>query len=271
MEHFRGGIRTQDSRMIKAAFFDLDGTLLSHTAHFVPQSARDSLDRLKSKAIKTYLCTGRHAVELDLLPVGDISFDGYITLNGHLCLDQNKQKMFGIPFPEETTRALIDIFKERKLPLVLVGESGLKINIVNDAVIRAQKAISTPIPDVAPYNGEEIYQATTFAAREDEDLLRAVIPSNCHTARWNDWGVDLVLDGGGKAAGIRMVLEREGILPEECAAFGDAENDIEMLKYCGTGIAMGNAPDKVKEIADYVTSDVDHDGVENALSFFGVI
>ena len=258
-------------QMIKAAFFDVDGTLLSHTTHSVPQSARDSLAALRAKGIKTYLCTGRHAVELDLLPVADIPFDGYITLNGHLCLDENRQMLFGVPFPEDTTRELIRIFQEQQLPLVLVEESGLKLNFVNETVIRAQEAISTPVPDVAPYDGKPVFQATTFVDRREDDRLRSIIPPNCHAARWNDRGVDLIPDGGGKVAGIRYVIGQEGILPEECIAFGDAENDIDMLEFCGIGIAMGNAQNKVKEIADYVTADIDHDGIEKALRFLGIL
>ena len=257
--------------MIKAAFFDVDGTLLSHSTNSVPQSARDSLAALRAKGIKTFLCTGRHAVELDLLPVADIPFDGYITLNGHLCLDENRQMQFGLPFPEDTTRELIRLFKEQQLPLVLVEESGLTLNFVNETVIRAQKAISTPIPDIAPYDGKPIFQATTFLTREEDNRLRSLMPLNCHAARWNDRGVDLILDGGGKVAGIRHVIEQEGILPEECIAFGDAENDIDMLVFCGIGIAMGNAQDKVKEIADYVTTDIDQDGIKNALRFYGIL
>ena len=257
--------------MIKAAFFDVDGTLLSHTTHSVPQSTRDSLADLRAKGIKTYLCTGRHAIELDLLPIADIPFDGYITLNGHICLDENRQMLFGLPFPEDTTNALIRIFKEQKLPLVLVEENGLTLNFVNDTVIRAQKAISTPVPDIAPYDGKPIYSAATFVTREEDDRIRAIMPPNCHAARWNDRGVDLILDGGGKVAGIRYVMEQEGILPEECIAFGDAENDIDMLEFCGIGIAMGNAQNKVKEVADYITTDIDHDGIKNALQYYGII
>ncbi len=257
--------------MIKAAFFDVDGTLLSHASYSVPQSTRDCLERLRAKGIKSYLCTGRHAIELDLLPLADIPFDGYITLNGHICLDENRQMLFGLPFPEDTTRALIAIFKEQRLPLCLVEESGLTLNFVNDAVIRAQKAISTPIPDVAPYDGKPIYSAATFATREEDEHIRAIMPPNCHAARWNDRGVDLILNGGGKVAGIRFVLEHEGIFPEECIAFGDAENDLDMLEYCGIGVAMGNAVEKVKEAADYVTTDVDYDGIANALRHLGIL
>lgn len=260
-----------DSLMIKAAFFDVDGTLLSHTTSSVPKSASDSLAELREKGIKTYLCTGRHAVELDLLPTSDIPFDGYVTLNGHLCLDENKKTVFSLPFPKDITIALVNLFKERLLPLVLVEESGLTLNYVNDTVIQAQKAISTPVPNIASYDGNPIFQATAFISREEDESIRSILPPCCHIARWNDYGVDIILNGGGKAVGIRHIIERDGILPEECIAFGDAENDIEMLEFCGIGVAMGNAQEKVKEIADYVTTDIDEDGIRNALQYYNII
>ena len=144
-------------------------------------------------------------------------------------------------------------------------ESGLTLNFVNEDVIRAQKAISTPIPVIAPYDGSPIYQATTFASREEDDRIRAIMPPDCHTARWNDRGVDLIINGGGKVAGIRYVIAQEEILPRECIAFGDAENDIDMIEFCGIGVAMGNAQDSVKVAADLVTTDVDYDGIKKAL------
>ena len=76
--------------MIRAIFFDVDGTLLSHKTKEVPSSARRSLALLKERQIKVFLSTGRHALELDELPVQDLTFDGYITLNGQLCLDGDK-------------------------------------------------------------------------------------------------------------------------------------------------------------------------------------
>ena len=54
-------------------------------------------------------------------------------------------------------------------------------------------------------------------------------------------------------------------------AFGDGENDVDMLRFVQTGIAMGNAEPEVKEAADYVTGSVDADGIESALRHFGLI
>ena len=54
-------------------------------------------------------------------------------------------------------------------------------------------------------------------------------------------------------------------------AFGDGENDIDMLKFAGIGVAMGNSSDIVKAAADYVTDTIDNDGIEKALRHFGLI
>ena len=62
-----------------------------------------------------------------------------------------------------------------------------------------------------------------------------------------------------------------GIVPEEMMAFGDAQNDMDMMEYAGIGIAMGNAEECLKKIADDVTTDVDDDGIWNALKKHGVL
>ena len=54
-------------------------------------------------------------------------------------------------------------------------------------------------------------------------------------------------------------------------AFGDGENDIDMIRYAGIGVAMGNGIKNLKSAADYITTDIDDDGIENALKHFGLI
>ena len=76
---------------------------------------------------------------------------------------------------------------------------------------------------------------------------------------------------GGKVVGIEKMLEHHGITKEEIIAFGDGENDLEMLAFAGVGVAMGNADEEVKEVADYVTTDIDDDGIWNACKHFNLI
>ncbi|MBR5049700.1 MAG: HAD hydrolase family protein, partial [Erysipelotrichaceae bacterium] len=58
---------------------------------------------------------------------------------------------------------------------------------------------------------------------------------------------------------------------EQCAAFGDSENDIPMLRAAGLGVAMGNAMESAREAADYITDNASEDGVYKALKKFGIL
>ena len=71
--------------------------------------------------------------------------------------------------------------------------------------------------------------------------------------------------------GIQHFQQEFSLAPEECMAFGDAENDMDMLRYAGIGVAMGNADFQVKNASDYVTADADEDGIERALQKFGIL
>ena len=77
--------------------------------------------------------------------------------------------------------------------------------------------------------------------------------------------IDLIVPGCHKASGLKRLVKRWGISPEQCKAFGDGGNDIEMLKYCGHSYAMANAPENVKQAAKQVCPSNEEDGVLVAL------
>jgi len=74
--------------------------------------------------------------------------------------------------------------------------------------------------------------------------------------------------GASKLDAVKLVSKQFGIEKENIIAIGDNFNDQEMIAYAGLGIAMGNAPDEVKAIADYVTDTNNNDGVAKALEKF---
>jgi Cof subfamily protein (haloacid dehalogenase superfamily) len=256
--------------MIKAAFFDVDGTLVSHKTRSVPQSARQAIAKLQSAGIQCIVATGRHIRELKKLPAGDIPFDAYITLNGQLILDEKLQRLYGIPVTGPAKDILLRMFTNRELPALIVEEEENYVNYVDARVEEVHREISTPLPRVAPYSGEDIYQVCVYLTKENEEPLEE-LEGLCVMARWGFGGLDIIARGGGKMTGIQWYLERCGIDPAETIAFGDAENDIDMLRLAGIGVAMGNAGEAVKQAADYVTTDIDDDGIANALKHFGLI
>ena len=74
-----------------------------------------------------------------------------------------------------------------------------------------------------------------------------------------------------KGTALQTIENRIGVRYEETMAFGDGGNDISMLRHAGIGVAMGNAKDDVKVIADYVTASVDDNGIADALKHFGIL
>ena len=82
---------------------------------------------------------------------------------------------------------------------------------------------------------------------------------------------DILPAGGGKPNGLAEMLKHFGWTKDEAIAFGDGGNDVAMLQYAGLGVAMGNACDAAKAAADYVTADIDKDGIAKALQHFGLL
>lgn len=256
--------------MIKAVFFDVDDTLIAHATGTVPESALKALEELRRKGILIILATGRHLAEFEFLPIRDLRFDGYITNNGQICLDREKRVLWGEAIPQEASVQLVQIFQEKTIPTILIEAECLYINFVNDMVRRAQADISSPPPPVSQYQGGKIYQATMFLTHNEVSTLARRLPG-VKITWWNSNGIDIISQQGGKRAGIQHFLELCHISPEDTMAFGDGENDMEMLEYVGLGVAMGNAPEMVKATADYVTLPAGEDGISHALRHFGLI
>ena len=89
---------------IKAIFFDIDGTLVSFQTHGVPSSAAQAIETLRSRGIKVFIATGRPFYQINNL--GDLRFDGYVTLNGAWCIDAQGEVIFSIPIPHEDLEAV---------------------------------------------------------------------------------------------------------------------------------------------------------------------
>ena len=255
---------------IKTIFFDVDGTLVSLETGIIPDSTERCLKKLREKGIKVIICTGRHKLALDTLPIDRSDFDGFLTLNGQLCLDESLKAYGGNPIDPGEVEILSHIFTGKRIPFMLISENSMYINYVDDVVIDTQLQTNGRIPDISEYKGEVIYQAIAFVDDEKRQVLNDFL-DECDVTSWYKTGIDIIPRGGGKARGIEMYLERNGMTRDQIMAFGDGENDISMIKYAGIGVAMGNGSDAVKEVADYVTDTVDNDGIEKALVHFGIL
>ena len=112
--------------MIKAIFFDIDGTLVSFNTHKVSNASKIAIKKLKEKGIKVFIATGRIKLQVDNLD--DLEFDGYITANGHDCYVDDKE-IYRNAISKETIYSLIDYLKNKeKFPCSVMTNNGIFIN-----------------------------------------------------------------------------------------------------------------------------------------------
>lgn len=250
--------------MIKAIFFDIDGTLVPFGWDHMPESTMESLRRMKEKGIKLFVATGR-----PINTTGHVQkmfeFDGYVTANGQYCV--NKEGLIHEQYISKSSLLeVIPYIEENKLPVVFASLERSYINEYN----HREYDIGWPRVDLYDIVDEKIVQIMVYIEEKDDEEFLAHLPG-CKTARWTPDFADIIPSDGGKEAGIEHVLNYYGISLDEAMCFGDGGNDITMLRHVPNSVAMGNANDKVKAAASFVTTHVTEDGIYNALKHFGVL
>lgn len=255
--------------MIKAAFFDVDGTLMSFRTHDVPESARRALAALRERGVRVFVCTGR---SFEMLPEAVKSgFDGYVTINGQVCFDEKGEFRRQIIDPEGV-RLVVDQVRAGLYEALFMAEDVTFISGHSQRVRDNERKVGLSYAEDDPTKAldERMIQMCAYLDEADEHIVTDENPYVI-TARWCDEFCDVMPRGGGKPEGVRAMCERYGLTPDEAIAFGDGGNDVSMLECVGVGVAMGNAADAVKAVADFVTDDVDSDGIWNACVRLGLV
>lgn len=250
--------------MIKAAFFDIDGTLLSFTTHRVSAGTIRAFDRLHRAGVRTFLSTGRPEV---LIPKMPVSFEAKITMNGGLVFTSN-EVLLSNPIPNDELQSWLDIAKDKHLCTMIFTKNNMFLAQPNEVGIKLRNQLEFEMPPVVELDSlrkETAYQIIAIMPGEMDNTVGKMLP-HCRLPRWHPYFTDIVAFDNSKARGMEAICQHYGILQEETIAFGDGANDIEMLEWAGIGIAMGNADEGVKKHANMVTTDVDNEGIENAVN-----
>lgn len=260
--------------MIKALFFDIDGTLISFTTHKVPASTIDALKQAKQKGVKIFISTGRPVPLIcnleEVLPM----VDGFVTTNGAYCYIGEETINCNLIEPA-VVASVIDHVNEYGVACAVVGKKHIavineddKFNYIFRQMLRISIADDT-IVSLEDVLNEGVLQMTPFLDAAHEQI--AMTGLSCTIGRWHPDFIDITAGGIDKAYGLEKVAAYLGFPIEETMAFGDGGNDLPIIVRAGVGVAMGNAGEEVKAQADYVTTHIDEDGVYHAMKKFGVI
>ncbi len=260
---------------IRAAFFDIDGTLTSFTSHEVPSSTARALQELRERGVLLFICTGRApsqmGVVLNKLP---LHFDGIVGANGQYCWNDD-----GIiarnPISPDDVHIILDWLDAHPDVNAAFSEADYSYFNHDSPTLRTMWASlgkTAPRIDFADPRTRDaaIYQISPYIDQRTQDELTSLC-RNVRGVRWHPDFVDLIVGDGGKNRGMEHMLQHFGLQREQSIAFGDGGNDIDMLEYAGIGVAMGNATPQTKAAADYVTADVDDDGIAKALRHFRIM
>lgn len=263
--------------MIKAAFFDVDGTLLAKsTDNLIPASAKAALAELRRRGVTCVICTGRPEAQLPPcittgFPGFENGFDAFITMTGSHCYDKDGA-YFDTPLDPAVASRFLDLAEGEELDILGLSLDGIFCSRRSDSVRELEDLVASsyPVRSIAEMRAVPLYSFCAFMPPERDEWLQAQLP-DCIVTRWCDIFCDIISDKSSKRAGVEATLARLGIAAEETIAFGDGGNDAPMLEFCGIGVAMANGTNAAKAAADYVTDAVDADGVAHALRHFGLI
>lgn len=257
---------------IKIAFFDIDGTLVSFTTHRVPESALRALKALSDKEIEIVIVTGRSAKPIP--EISHVPYSAIIGLNGSECALKDGTLLYRHSIPAELFERVLKLGQEYNFAVAAKFKEGFVVDQVTSRVLEMSDKIGSPCPAVRDlrmlFQNEGTGQMCIFTDAETEHNLMKYLPG-LTSSRWCDIFADLNLKGIDKGSGVEHYLHLRGYTKDNAISFGDGGNDIAMLVNTGIGVAMGNANEELKSIADYITNVIDCDGIYNALRHFGLI
>ncbi len=258
-------------------FFDIDGTLLTlDETHAFSESTKKALLAAKENGHKIFINTGRVKTAIDKRLL-EFPFDGfvcgcgtYIEYKGEALYHRQIDKTLCEAYAKEIHTWNLGTVYEGKDQLFIDGDHGPGsfLEFIYDYFGKnSDKAIEE-------YTHKDLcYDKFTTSKLEGSDLESFIqkYEKLFHLIPHGDSVIEAVPIGCSKATGIEFLQKHLGVKREDCYAFGDSINDMEMLEYVSHSVGMGNAVPKVKETVEFVTTDVTEDGIWNALKHYNLI
>jgi len=271
--------------MKKIIFLDIDGTLVGENG-YIPASAIRACRDARKRGHLLYVCSGRNMAEIgeEILAIG---FDG-IASSGGAHIETGGKVIFDAVMPVETSKQIAAYLNDCQCGFALERNyeilsnrhyfsfwesvmDKLRIDGKTDAfVTQIFNLIKGPLPEncedsyyegvnkiVFVGNGSASFASVKQIFGNECEIFQASMPYS------DGGGGEIGPPGVHKGSALVKVAEYHGVPLADTIAFGDSDNDRPMFECAGTKVAMGNARDSLKSMADYVTSSLDDDGIFN--------
>lgn len=254
----------------KIIFFDVDETLTHHENGTISTKTREIVKSLKHKGLKIVAANGR---PLSLCEeIRELGIDTLITANGAFTV-HNEEIIHKLSMDKHAVREVFEYAASENHGLSFYTKE-LSMNGVKDENILKALNETLSLSDYPQISeriyDEDIYLMCLFADEKTAEQYAQRFP-HLMFKRWHPFVVSVLQEEITKSVAILNVLNYFNIDHSEAIAFGDGENDIDMIELAGLGIAMGNGSDTLKSAADFVTKKSVEDGIEFALKNFGIL
>lgn len=268
--------------VVKLIALDLDRTTLSSDGH-LSEANRNAIMHAISRGVHVCIASGR---AYDTLPADVVSISGIeyaITSNGAAVYEiKDKKCLNSYVLKEESVDNIIKnsieypvtyeaFIRGKAYASRKYMENPVKFGATPKAIeyVRSTRTLQD---DIVGFIYEHKHELDSIDIVLDDDELKRKLIDDLYSIDKEIYItssvkqlIEISYKDAGKKSGVKFLAERLGIDRENIAAFGDADNDCDMIEYAGAGIAMGNACDALKKAADYVTLSNDEDGLAHAI------
>lgn len=284
---------TRKEKKMKTIFLDADGTLFHHKG-YVPESAFEAIERAQKNGHKIVLCTGRQKTEI-YGGMETIPYDAMIVGSG-CCVIVKDKIVYDEGFDKDQLAFLIHYLHEHEIPATFESTHHIYGTKQTAEELENLKKIWCGHLDKEEYEKHGVVlMANQVQVVEEEDLLQ--YPINKISFMETDLPYSFInkdlsdqfhlvrstfapfgQDGGeimdvkhSKASGIDIVQKVMNLDPKDFISIGDGDNDLAMFDKCAFNVAMENGTEEIKEKADYITTDLENDGIYNAFKYLELI
>lgn len=256
-------------------FFDIDGTLIDEKEHRMPESARRAITRARENGHICMINTGRTKRLVGKEITGLAEFDGLLLGCGTM-ITYRGATLFHKTFSEEQSVRVQEGLRRHGIDALLEGSDNDYLESFDRMIHPHFKKYASKYVGFSFGSWEDAvgHFDKLYAYAEDRRRMDAFAGEFSGELDFIDRQrgfFEIIPKGCSKASAMDQIAGILKLPMGEAVAIGDSSNDVAMLKRAGRSIAMGNGTDEVKNLADYVTTEVENDGIWNALDWLGAL
>lgn len=269
----------------KIVFLDIDGTMVCFDGS-IPESAQKAVKQARANGHKMVVCSGRSRFQVsdELLSLG---FDGIVCGAGARVVADGKD-IYHAVISEDQKKKSFDYLESNGFLFCYQGEHGLIVNKRSmEGILKKYENTGMTEKQAAQLQGQLtvcedvwkqpdlekiIFYDSPFPVKEVHEQLLPyfdTVPLSLEGA--DGYAGEIGINGIHKATGMQIYLDYVGASREDTIAIGDGPNDLQMMDFARTSVAMGNALQAVKDRADLITTNIDDDGIYHAFEKLGLL